>query len=53
MVINHISVLLSGCGMGFGPVHTTLVVVSGCFQIFQDISGSAVNVQDSSNLHEL
>ena len=35
MVINHISVLLSGCGVGFGLIHTTLVVVSGCFGAFR------------------
>ena len=28
---------------GFSPVHTPLVVVSGCFRMFQDVSGSAVD----------
>ena len=32
--------------MGFGLVHTTLVVVSGCFGVFQDVSGSAVKGHD-------
>jgi hypothetical protein len=39
MVIKRLSVLVSG----FSPVHTTLVVVSGYFGMFQDVSGSAVN----------
>jgi hypothetical protein len=43
MVINRLSVLGSGFGVGFSPVHTTLVVVSGRFMMFQNVSGSAVN----------
>ena len=43
MVISRLSVLVSGFGVGFGLVHTTLVVVSGCFEMFQDVSGSAAN----------
>ena len=39
MVINRLSVLASGFGVGFGLIHTTLVVVSGYFGIFQDVSG--------------
>ena len=35
MVINRLSVLVSGFGVGFGSVHTTLVVISGCFGTFQ------------------
>jgi hypothetical protein len=42
-VINRLSVLASAFGVGFGLVHTTLVVVSGCFGMSQDVSGSAVN----------
>jgi hypothetical protein len=32
---------------GFSLVHTTLVLVSGRFGMFRDISGSAVNGRDS------
>jgi hypothetical protein len=40
MVLNRFSVLVSGFGVGFGLVHTSLVVVSGRFGMFQDVSGS-------------
>jgi hypothetical protein len=43
MTINRLSVLVSVSGVGFGLVNTTLVVVSGGFGMFQDVSGSAVN----------
>ena len=43
MVINCLSVLVSIFGLDFSPVHTTLVVVSGRFGMFQDVSGSAVS----------
>jgi hypothetical protein len=43
MAIDRLSVLISGVGVGFGLVHTMLVVVSGIFRVFQDVSGSAVN----------
>jgi hypothetical protein len=39
MAINRLSVLVSGFGVGFGLVHTTLMVVSGGFRMFQDVSG--------------
>ena len=42
MVINRLSVLFLGFMMGFSPVHTTSVVVSGRFGMLQDVSGSAV-----------
>ena len=44
-VVSHrLSVLVSGFGVGFSSVHTTLVVGSGRrFMMFQDVSGSAVN----------
>ena len=35
---------------GFGLVHTTLVLVSGCFRMFQDMSGSVVNDHDVGTL---
>jgi hypothetical protein len=35
MVINRLSVLVSGFGVGFGPVHTALEVDSGCFGMIQ------------------
>jgi hypothetical protein len=35
MVVNRLSVLVSGFGVGFSPVHTTLVVVPGCFRTFR------------------
>ena len=35
MVISRLSVLVSGFGLGFGLVHTTLVVISECFRTFQ------------------
>jgi hypothetical protein len=43
MVIDRISVLVLGLGVGFGLVHAVLVEVPGCFEVFQDVSGSAVN----------
>jgi hypothetical protein len=43
MVVNHLSVLVSGFGVGFSPIHTALVVVSESSMVFQDVSGSAVN----------
>jgi hypothetical protein len=36
MAINHLSVSVSGFGVCFSPVHTTLVVASGCFGMFQE-----------------
>ena len=49
MVINSPSVLVSGFGVGFGLVHTALVVFSGYFGMFQYVSGSAVNGHDNAN----
>jgi hypothetical protein len=49
MVIDRLSVLVSGFGVGFGLVHTTFVVVSGCVGMFQDVSVSAVNGHDPSH----
>jgi hypothetical protein len=46
VVSNHLLVLVSGFGVGFSLVHATLVVASGRFMIFQDVSGSAVNGYD-------
>ena len=46
MVVNRLSVLVSGFGVGVGLVHTTLVAVSGCAGMFQDVSGSVVNGHD-------
>ena len=35
---------------GFGLVHTTLVLVSGCFRMLQGTPGSVVNNQDVGTL---
>ena len=35
MVINRLSVSVSGFGVGCGLVHTALAVVSGCFRTFR------------------
>jgi hypothetical protein len=46
MVINLRSTFQSWflvSGIGFSRAHTTVVVVSGCFRVFQDVPGSAVN----------
>ena len=46
MVINRLSVLVSGFGVGFSPVHTMFVVTSGRFMMFQGVSGPAVHGPD-------
>ena len=46
MFINRLSVLILSFGVGYSPVHATLVVISGCFMMFQDVSGSAVDSHD-------
>ena len=43
MAISRLSVVVSGFGGGFDPVHTTLVVISERFGMFQDVSGTAAN----------
>jgi hypothetical protein len=46
MVFSRLSLLVLGFGGDFSLVHTTLAVVSGCFVVFQGVSGvsgSAVN----------
>jgi hypothetical protein len=49
VVINHLLVLGSGFGVGFGLVHTTLVVVSGCVGMRPDGSKPAVNDHGSAS----
>ena len=39
MFIKSLLVLVLGFGVGFSPVHTRLVVASGRFGMFQDVSG--------------
>jgi hypothetical protein len=50
MVINRLSVLVFGFQGVFSLVHTPLVVVSGCFGMFQDVSGSTVYGHGSDGL---
>ena len=44
MVINRLSDLVLGFGVGFTLVHTTLVVVLGCVGMFQGWRLTIVNV---------